>query len=43
MSVISVNRRPARHWAQLWPLALFLLAAAVGLLWLWQAWPGSAK
>ena len=39
MSVISVNRRPARHWAQLWPLALFLLAAAVGLLWLWQAWP----
>ncbi|HDG1689170.1 TPA: nickel/cobalt transporter [Kluyvera georgiana] len=40
MSVISVNRRrPARRWVSLWPLALFLVVAAVGLVWLWQAWP----
>lgn len=40
MSVISVNRRrPPRRWVSLWPLALFLVAAAVGLAWLWQAWP----
>ncbi len=40
MSVISVNRRrPPRRWVSLWPLALFLVAAAVGLVWLWQAWP----
>lgn len=40
MSVISVNRRrPVRRWVSLWPLALFLVAAAAGLIWLWQAWP----
>lgn len=39
MSVMSVNRRPARRWPPLWPLALFLLAAIGGLFWLWQAWP----
>ena len=38
MSVISL---PAltRRWAHLWPLALFLLLAAAGGVWLWRAWP----
>ena len=39
MSVISVNRRPARRWLQLWPLLIFAVAAIAGLLWLWQVWP----
>ena len=34
MSVIR-----ARRIADLWPLALFLLAAVSGAIWLWQAWP----
>ena len=39
MSVISSPVRKPRRWLQLWPLALFLLVAAGGALWLWQAWP----
>ena len=39
MSVISTSRRPSRGWLPLWPLLLFIVAAAVGLLWLWQFWP----
>ncbi|MGL5601481.1 MAG: nickel/cobalt transporter [Silvania sp.] len=32
-----VNR--PRRWLHLWPLALFLVVAALGAVWLWQAWP----
>ena len=39
MSVISSPVRKPRRWLSLWPLALFLLLAAGGALWLWQAWP----
>ena len=39
MSVISTSRRPSRGWLPLWPLLLFIVAAVVGLLWLWQFWP----
>ena len=39
MSVISSHVRKPRRWLQLWPLALFLVLAAGGALWLWQAWP----
>ncbi|MCX8290991.1 nickel/cobalt transporter [Enterobacter pseudoroggenkampii] len=39
MSVISSPVRKPRRWLHLWPLALFLLLAAGGALWLWQAWP----
>ncbi|MFY9994688.1 MAG: nickel/cobalt transporter [Leclercia sp.] len=34
---MPVNR--SRRWLHLWPLALFLVVAALGALWLWQAWP----
>ncbi|MDU1026929.1 MAG: nickel transporter, partial [Leclercia adecarboxylata] len=34
MSVV----RARRMW-DLWPLALFLVAAVSGAVWLWQAWP----
>lgn len=39
MSVIApaVNRK--RRLLHVWPLALFLLAALAGAVWLWQAWP----
>ncbi|HGU9820646.1 nickel/cobalt transporter [Enterobacter chuandaensis] len=39
MSVISSPVRKPRRWLHLWPLALFLLFAVGGSLWLWQAWP----
>lgn len=39
MSVISFSRRTSRRWLLLWPLLLFFIVAAVGLLWLWHAWP----
>ena len=39
MSVISSPLRKPRRWLHLWPLALFLLLAVCGSLWLWQAWP----
>ena len=39
MSVISSPIRKPRRWLHLWPLALFLLFAVCGALWLWQAWP----
>lgn len=39
MSVISTTRIRARRWLSLWPLALFLLIAAIGGVWLWYAWP----
>ena len=39
MSVISSPVRKSRRWLHLWPLALFLLFAVCGALWLWQAWP----
>lgn len=39
MSVISPNRIRARRWISLWPLALFLLMAAIGGVGLWQTWP----
>lgn len=38
MSVISSPVRKPRRWLHLWPLALFLLFAVGGSLWLWQAW-----
>ena len=39
MSVILQNRIRARRWLSLWPLALFLLIAAIVGVWLWQTWP----
>ncbi len=39
MSVISSPVSKPRRWLHLWPLALFLLLASGGALWLWQAWP----
>lgn len=39
MSVISQQRPRSRRWLPLWPLAVFLLLAIAGGLWLWQAWP----
>lgn len=39
MSVIASPTRKTRRWMQFWPLALFMLLAAGGLLWLWHAWP----
>ena len=39
MSVISSPVSKPRRWLHLWPLALFLLLAVGGALWLWQAWP----
>jgi ABC-type nickel/cobalt efflux system permease component RcnA len=39
MSVISTSLSKKRRWLHLWPLALFLILAAIGTLWLWQAWP----
>lgn len=39
MSVISTSLSKKRRWLHLWPLALFLILAVIGALWLWQAWP----
>lgn len=39
MSVTSFSRRTSRRWLPLWPLLLFFIVAAFGLLWLWHAWP----
>lgn len=39
MSVIASPTRKPRRWLHLWPLALFVLLAVCGMLWLWQAWP----
>lgn len=39
MSVIVSPLNKKRRWLHLWPLALFLILAVVGALWLWQAWP----
>lgn len=39
MSVISASINTKRRWLHLWPLALFLIMAGIGALWLWQAWP----
>lgn len=39
MSVISTPLKKKPRWLHLWPLALFLILAAFGALWLWQAWP----
>lgn len=39
MSVIASPARKSCRWLHLWPLALFLLLAACGALWLWHAWP----
>lgn len=36
---MSLNRIRAQRWISLWPLALFLLMAAIGGVWLWQTWP----
>ncbi|ATF48575.1 nickel transporter [Citrobacter werkmanii] len=39
MSVVYQQRVARRRWLMLWPLALFLLLAIGGALWLWQVWP----
>lgn len=39
MSVTVSRSTPTRRWWDLWPLALFLLLAVAGGIWLWQAWP----
>ena len=39
MSVVYQQRAARRRWLTLWPLAVFLLLATGGVLWLWQAWP----
>ena len=39
MSVIASPARKSRRWLHLWQLALFLLLAVCGALWLWHAWP----
>lgn len=39
MSVVYQQRTTTRRWLMLWPLLVFLLLAAGGALWLWQAWP----
>ncbi|MBB1201898.1 nickel/cobalt transporter [Enterobacteriaceae bacterium 89] len=39
MSVIFPVPSQSRRWLSLWPLALFLLFALCGGLWLWHAWP----
>ncbi|MCS3463313.1 MULTISPECIES: nickel/cobalt transporter [Citrobacter] len=39
MSVVYQQRVARRRWLMLWPLALFLLLAIGGALWIWQAWP----
>ncbi|CAM8004833.1 Nickel/cobalt efflux system [Lelliottia nimipressuralis] len=39
MSVIYTSLSKKRRWLHLWPLALFLILAAIGAFWLWQAWP----
>jgi len=33
------SARRSRRWTDLWPLALFILLALAGGVWLWQAWP----
>ena len=37
--MIAPPARKPRRWLHLWPLAIFLLFAVFGSLWLWQAWP----
>lgn len=39
MSVMASSFSKKRRWLHLWPLFLFLILAAAGALWLWQAWP----
>ncbi|ELN9420060.1 MULTISPECIES: nickel/cobalt transporter [Enterobacter] len=39
MSVIASPARKSRRWLHLWQLALFLLLAVCGALWLGHAWP----
>ena len=39
MSVVYQQRAARCRWLTLWPLAVFLLLATGGGLWLWQAWP----
>lgn len=39
MSVVSQRHIRSLRGLSLWPLGLFLLAAVVGGIWLWQAWP----
>ena len=39
MSVVYQQLAARRRWLTLWPLAVFLLLATGGGLWLWQAWP----
>lgn len=39
MSVMFPSTTRSRRWLQLWPLALFLVAALAGGAWLWHAWP----
>ena len=39
MSVVYQPRPTGRRWLTLWPLALFLLLGAGGILWVWLAWP----
>ncbi|MGL4724241.1 MAG: nickel/cobalt transporter [Scandinavium sp.] len=39
MPVIFPAPTRSRSWLQLWPLALFLLLAIAGGIWLWSAWP----
>lgn len=39
MSLVFANPVRSRRWIHLWPLALLLLLAVAGALWLWHAWP----
>ncbi len=39
MSLVMTSARRSRRWTDLWPLALFILLALAGGVWLWQAWP----
>ncbi|WP_312952124.1 nickel/cobalt transporter [Superficieibacter sp.] len=39
MSLVMNSARRSRRWTDLWPLALFILLALAGGVWLWQAWP----
>lgn len=39
MSLVLNPVRRRRRWLHLWPLALFLLLALAGAMWLWHDWP----
>ena len=39
MSLIVEEMKRRQRLFHLWPLLLFMVCAAVGLFWLWQAWP----